>query len=69
MSVVGSDWESLKRFNLAELYVQAKASSSTDAGASEKSAHASKAGGSASKEESKPQSVTTDEADVVAADV
>ncbi|PVH89009.1 hypothetical protein DL98DRAFT_508842 [Cadophora sp. DSE1049] len=48
MSVVGSDWEALKRFNLAELYQKDKASKATPA----------------AKPEAKPRSVTKDEADV-----
>ncbi|KAH9210106.1 hypothetical protein DL95DRAFT_371394 [Leptodontidium sp. 2 PMI_412] len=48
MSVVGSDWEALKRFNLAELYQKDKASKAT----------------TATKSETKPRSVTKDEADV-----
>jgi tRNA acetyltransferase TAN1 len=46
MSVVESDWEALKRFNLAELY-QSQPSLKVTA---------------TSKDEAKPQSVTADEA-------
>ena len=49
MSVVGSDWEALKRFNLAELYHKDKASKVTVL---------------AKPEEARPQSATKDEADV-----
>lgn len=48
MSVVGSDWEALKRFNLAELYQKEKVPKATTATGSE----------------AKPTSVTKDEADV-----
>jgi len=47
MSVVGSDWEALKRFNLAELYHKDKVSKATAA---------------AEPEEAKPQSAKKDEA-------
>jgi tRNA acetyltransferase TAN1 len=46
MSVVGNDWEALKRFNLAELYPSQLLSKVT----------------ATSKDETKPQSVTADEA-------
>jgi len=46
ISVVGSDWEALKRFNLAELYQSQPPSKVT----------------AASQDEAKPQSVTADEA-------
>lgn len=45
MSVVGSDWEALKRFNLAELYSHNQLPAKV----------------AASDAEAKPQSVTTDE--------
>ncbi|KAH7409481.1 hypothetical protein BKA64DRAFT_705243 [Cadophora sp. MPI-SDFR-AT-0126] len=54
MSVVGSDWEALKRFNLAELYQKDKASNATTP---------------AKPEEAKLRSVTKDEADVESAAV
>lgn len=52
MSVVGGDWEALKRFNLAELYSRDKATSKAKA---------------ASDIEAKPQSGTTNEDAGVAA--
>ncbi|KAH7369887.1 hypothetical protein BKA65DRAFT_7169 [Rhexocercosporidium sp. MPI-PUGE-AT-0058] len=51
MSVVGSDWEALKRFNLAELYEKEKASKAK----------------ATTKSETKPRSVTNDEAGVESA--
>jgi tRNA acetyltransferase TAN1 len=51
MSVVGNDWEALKRFNLAELYSHDEATSKAKA---------------ASNAETKPQSVTTNEKDSAA---
>ena len=53
MSVVGSDWEALKRFNLAELYQSRSPSKVTDS----------------SKGEAKPQSVIADEAAPGAVDI